>query len=81
MAADILYYCSTLTHRLLMRVLGYFEEQLAVLEDRNMSASETSRWFNQTLDNVRLRHRKLLRFGRYVSLPPGLSPRTRELTE
>lgn len=57
---------STLTHRLLMRVLSYFEEQLAVLEDRNMSASETSRWFNQTLDNVRLRHRKLLRFGRYV---------------
>lgn len=50
-----------------MRVLSYFEEQLAVLEDRNMSASETSRWFNQTLDNVRLRHRKLLRFGRYAS--------------
>jgi mitogen-activated protein kinase kinase kinase len=47
-----------------MRVLSYFEEQLAVLEDRNMSALETSRWFNQTLDNVRLRHRKLLRFGR-----------------
>lgn len=47
-----------------MRVLSYFEEQLAVLEERNMTASETSRWFNQTLDNVRLRHRKLLRFGR-----------------
>lgn len=53
-----------LTHRLLMRVTSYFEEQLALLEERKMSSSETSRWFNQTLDNVRLRHRKLLRFGR-----------------
>lgn len=31
-----------------------------------MSSAEMSRWFNQTLDNVRLRHRKLLRFGRSV---------------
>jgi mitogen-activated protein kinase kinase kinase len=53
-----------LTHRLLMRVTSYFEEQLQVLADRQMSVVEMSRWFNQTLDNVRLRHRKLLRFGR-----------------
>lgn len=57
---------SSLTHRLLMRVTSYFEEQLAVLEERKMSSAEMSRWFNQTLDNVRLRHRKLLRFGRWV---------------
>lgn len=66
----ILTFRSTLTHRLLMRVVSYFGEQLAVLEERNMSASETSRWFNQTLDNVRLRHRKLLRFGRYAGISP-----------
>lgn len=47
-----------------MRVTNYFEEQLQVLGERDMSASEMSRWFNQTLDNVRLRHRKLLRFGK-----------------
>ena len=47
-----------------MRVTSYFEEQLAVLEERDMTSVEMSRWFNQTLDNVRLRHRKLLRFGR-----------------
>lgn len=47
--------------------MSYFETQLQVLETRDMTASETSRWFSQTLDNVRARHRKLLRFGRCVS--------------
>ncbi|GAA5885121.1 hypothetical protein JCM6882_007238 [Rhodosporidiobolus microsporus] len=55
---------STLTHRLLARVMSYFETQLQVLETREMTAQEMSRWFSQTLDNVRARHRKLLRFGR-----------------
>ncbi|SGY70189.1 BQ5605_C004g03118 [Microbotryum silenes-dioicae] len=55
---------STLTHRLLVRVMSYFETQLQVLETRDMSPQETLRWFSQTLDNVRARHRKLLRFGK-----------------
>lgn len=59
---------STLTHRLLVRVMSYFETQLQVLETRDMTAQETSRWFSQTLDNVRARHRKLLRFGRSMLL-------------
>lgn len=62
--AKLTVFCSSLTHRLLTRVTSYFEEQLAVLEERDMTSTEMSRWFNQTLDNVRLRHRKLLRFGR-----------------
>lgn len=56
--------CSTLTHRLLLRVLGYFETQLQVLETRDMTLNDMLRWFSQTLDNVRARHRKLLRFGK-----------------
>ncbi|BGP19019.1 hypothetical protein JCM10213_009272 [Rhodosporidiobolus nylandii] len=59
---------STLTHRLLARVMSYFETQLQVLETREMTAQEMSRWFSQTLDNVRARHRKLLRFGRSMLL-------------
>ncbi|GAA5901977.1 uncharacterized protein JCM6883_000455 [Sporobolomyces salmoneus] len=55
---------STLTHRLLVRVMSYFETQLQVLETRDMTAQEMLRWFSQTLDNVRARHRKLLRFGK-----------------
>ncbi|KAK4704398.1 mitogen-activated protein kinase kinase kinase, partial [Phenoliferia sp. Uapishka_3] len=55
---------STLTHRLLLRVLGYFETQLQVLETRDMNLHDMLRWFSQTLDNVRARHRKLLRFGK-----------------
>ncbi|KAI5475809.1 mitogen-activated protein kinase kinase kinase [Pseudohyphozyma bogoriensis] len=55
---------STLTHRLLTRVMNYFETQLQVLETRNMTLQEMLRWFSQTLDNVRARHRKLLRFGK-----------------
>lgn len=55
---------SSLTHRLLLRVLSYFETQLQVLETRDMSHQEMLRWFSQTLDNVRARHRKLLRFGK-----------------
>lgn len=31
-----------------------------------MSNAEFNRWLNQTLDNVRTRHRKLLRFGRLM---------------
>ncbi|KAK4046507.1 Suppressor of Sensor Kinase (SLN1) [Microbotryomycetes sp. JL201] len=54
----------TLTHRLLVRVLSYFETQLQVLETRDMTPQEMLRWFAQTLDNVRARHRKLLRFGK-----------------
>ncbi|KAK4048044.1 Suppressor of Sensor Kinase (SLN1) [Microbotryomycetes sp. JL221] len=54
----------TLTHRLLVRVLSYFETQLQVLETRDMTTTEMLRWFAQTLDNVRARHRKLLRFGK-----------------
>ena len=57
---------STLTHRLLVRVMSYFETQLQVLETRDMTAQEMLRWFIQTLDNVRARHRKLLRFGKWV---------------
>ncbi|GAA5871857.1 hypothetical protein JCM8547_003289 [Rhodosporidiobolus lusitaniae] len=59
---------TTLTHRLLARVSSYFETQLQVLETREMTAVEMSRWFGQTLDNVRARHRKLLRFGRSMLL-------------
>ncbi|KAM0746893.1 hypothetical protein T439DRAFT_383547 [Meredithblackwellia eburnea MCA 4105] len=57
---------STLTHRLLVRVLGYFDTQLSVLETRDMSLQDKLRWFNQSLDNVRARHRKLLRFGKMM---------------
>jgi len=60
--------------------MSYFETQLQVLETRDMTVQEASRWFSQTLDNVRARHRKLLRFGRCVDLsllaahgPPRLS--------
>jgi mitogen-activated protein kinase kinase kinase len=53
-----------LTHRLILRVVNYFNESLEVLQHRKMTVVETSRWFNQTLDNVRQRHRKLLRFGK-----------------
>lgn len=49
--------------------MSYFETQLQVLETREMTTVEMSRWFSQTLDNVRARHRKLLRFGRCVSSP------------
>ncbi|GJN88041.1 hypothetical protein Rhopal_000997-T1 [Rhodotorula paludigena] len=59
---------STLTHRLLARIMSYFETQLQVLETRDMTIQEASRWFSQTLDNVRARHRKLLRFGRSMLL-------------
>ena len=55
---------STLTHRLLLRVMSYFDAQLQVLETRDMTVTEMLRWFSQTLDNVRARHRKLLRFSR-----------------
>ncbi|GAA6053671.1 hypothetical protein JCM3770_001689 [Rhodotorula araucariae] len=59
---------STLTHRLLARIMSYFETQLQVLETRDMTVEEASRWFSQTLDNVRARHRKLLRFARSMLL-------------
>ncbi|GAA6006096.1 hypothetical protein JCM10207_000521 [Rhodosporidiobolus poonsookiae] len=59
---------TTLTHRLLARVMSYFETQLQVLETREMTAQEMTRWLSQTLDNVRARHRKLLRFGRSMLL-------------
>ncbi|GAA5917268.1 hypothetical protein JCM8208_006845 [Rhodotorula glutinis] len=59
---------STLTHRLLARIMSYFETQLQVLETRDMTVQEASRWFSQTLDNVRARHRKLIRFGRSMLL-------------
>ncbi|BGP37387.1 Suppressor of Sensor Kinase (SLN1) [Rhodotorula kratochvilovae] len=59
---------STLTHRLLARIMSYFETQLQVLETRDMTVQEASRWFSQTLDNVRARHRKLLRFARSMLL-------------
>ena len=55
---------SSLTHRLMLRVMSYFETQLQVLETRDMTLQELLRWFSQTLDNVRARHRKLLRFGK-----------------
>lgn len=66
----VLMSCSTLTHRLLLRVMSYFETQLQVLETRDMTIQEMLRWFNQTLDNVRARHRKLLRFGKCVPSCP-----------
>jgi mitogen-activated protein kinase kinase kinase len=52
--------------------MSYFETQLQVLETREMTTVEMSRWFSQTLDNVRARHRKLLRFGRFVLFLPTL---------
>lgn len=51
--------------------MTYFETQLQVLETRDMTVQEMLRWFSQTLDNVRARHRKLLRFGKCVSCTMG----------
>ncbi|GAA94248.1 uncharacterized protein L969DRAFT_91060 [Mixia osmundae IAM 14324] len=55
---------SMLTHRLMQRVVSYFTEQLEVLRSRPMTDTDMTRWFSQTLDNVRVRHIKLMRFGR-----------------
>lgn len=62
---------SMLTHRLIQRVVNYFNECVEVLARRQWDANEAGRWFNQTLDNVRLRHRKLMRFGKYVHSARG----------
>lgn len=53
-----------LTNKLIQRVVSYVNESMDVLAKRKMDALTTARWFNQTLDNVRVRHRKLLRFGK-----------------
>lgn len=53
-----------LTNKLIQRVVSYINESMEVLAQRQMDAPTTARWFNQTLDNVRVRHRKLLRFGK-----------------
>lgn len=55
-------------HRLIYRVLGYFEDTLQTLLKRKASVADTSRWFSQTLDNVRQRSRKLFRFGMCATL-------------
>lgn len=55
---------SMLTNKLIQRVVSYVNESMEVLAKREMDAPTTVRWFNQALDNVRVRHRKLLRFGK-----------------
>ena len=52
-----------LTHRLILRVTSYLNELFELLRRRDLAAPDTFRWFMQTLDNVRQRHQKLLRFG------------------
>src|SRR5947207_9296083 len=56
--------CSSLTHKLVHRLLNYLETQLKGPNFR--TASEMTKWYTKLLENVRLRHRKLLRFFRYL---------------
>ncbi|KAH8914385.1 hypothetical protein BT69DRAFT_1253553, partial [Atractiella rhizophila] len=56
---------ASLTARLMNRVIDNFKAQVKSIEQRqDMSPTELVRWFNQMLDNIRSRHRRLLRFAR-----------------
>lgn len=61
---------SSLTHKLVYRLLNYLETQLKGPGVK--TASEMTKWYTKLLENVRLRHRKLLRFSRYAG-PLGQS--------
>jgi mitogen-activated protein kinase kinase kinase len=55
---------SSLTHKLVYRLLNYLETQLKGPSVK--TAAEVTKWYTKLLENVRLRHRKLLRFSRYI---------------
>ncbi len=56
---------SALTNRLLNRVLNYFQSQLC--GPKTKTSIEMQKWYTTLLENVRLRHRKLLRFSKTLS--------------
>ncbi|BFZ60124.1 Suppressor of Sensor Kinase (SLN1) [Saitoella coloradoensis] len=56
---------SSLTNKLLNRVMNYFETQLK--GPSVQTGTEMTRWYSKLLENVRLRHRKLLRFAKILS--------------
>ncbi|EJD55307.1 hypothetical protein AURDEDRAFT_132470 [Auricularia subglabra TFB-10046 SS5] len=62
--------CS-LTNRLMVRVIDYFETQIRVPtagdKHKPMSSEQTVNWFGKVLDGVRLRYRKLQRFTRTLN--------------
>ncbi|KZV92104.1 hypothetical protein EXIGLDRAFT_749828 [Exidia glandulosa HHB12029] len=61
--------CS-LTNRLMIRVIDYFETQIQVPvkgKSKKMSNEQTVNWFNKVLEGVRLRYRKLQRFTRTLN--------------
>ncbi|BFZ57643.1 Suppressor of Sensor Kinase (SLN1) [Savitreella phatthalungensis] len=57
---------TTLTYKLIHRVLQAFREGLAGPPTR--TSSEMHKHFSQLLENTRLRHRKLLRFSKSLSM-------------
>lgn len=56
---------SSLSNRLLGRLMEYFNSQMRSPGDQ--SSEEMAALYNKVLENVRLRHRKLLRFSRVLS--------------
>lgn len=55
---------SSLTSKLLSRLMGHFEKELQKPPERK--GEDISKRYKQILDSVRVRQRKLFRFARYA---------------